>query len=159
MISIRRATAEDADLLRKMIRELADFERELASVSITEADLVRDGFGADPKFRAVIAEWDRQAAGYAFFFSFYSTWHGPQLFLEDLFVRPQFRGKGIGKTLLRYVANVAKNENCRAMRWEVLSWNHSAIELYKSFGATFLDDWRLVLLPSEGVQRLAEKAA
>jgi Acetyltransferase (GNAT) family len=64
-----------------------------------------------------------------------------------------------GKTLLRYVANVAKNESCRAMRWEVLSWNHSAIELYKSFGATFLDDWRLVLLPSEGVQRLAEKAA
>src|SRR5690242_12818480 len=80
-----------------MIRELAEFEGELDSVSINEADLVRDGFGVDPKFRAVIAEWDRQAAGYAFFFGFYSTWHGPQLFLEDLFVRPQFRGKESAK--------------------------------------------------------------
>jgi len=159
VISIRRATAEDADLLRTMIRELAEFERELDSVSITEADLVRDGFGADPKFRALIAEWDQQAAGYAFFFPFYSTWQGRQLFLEDLFVRPQFRGKGIGQALLSYVANIARNENCRAMRWEVLDWNKSAIELYKSLGATFLDHWWLVLLPSDGVRRLAEKAA
>jgi len=91
VLSIRPATAEDAGPLATMIRELAEFERELDSVSITEADLVRDGFGV--------------------------------------------------------------------MRWEVLNWNKSAIELYKSLGATFLDDWRLVLLPSEGVQRLAEKAA
>jgi len=159
VLSIRPATAEDAGLLATMIRELAEFERELDSVSITEADLVRDGFGVDPKFRAVVAEWDREAAGCAFFFGFYSTWQGPQLFLEDLFIRPQFRGKGIGKALLGYVANIAKNENCRAMRGEVLNWNKSAIELYKSLGATFLDDWRLVSLPSEGVQRLAEKAA
>src|SRR5881409_3331171 len=82
VISIRRATAEDADLLATMIRELAEFERELDSVSITEADLVRDGFGVDPKFRAVIAEWDRQAAGYAFFFHFYSTWQGLSCFLK-----------------------------------------------------------------------------
>ncbi|PYX06944.1 MAG: GNAT family N-acetyltransferase [Acidobacteria bacterium] len=159
MLSIRPASAEDAGLLRTLIRELADFERELDSVSITETDLVRDGFGADPKFRALIAEWDKQAAGYAFFFHFYSTWQGRQLFLEDLFVRPQFRGRGIGRALLSYVANIARNENCRAMRWEVLDWNKPAIELYQSLGATFLDDWRLVLLPSEEVRRLAEKAA
>jgi GNAT superfamily N-acetyltransferase len=159
VLSIRPATAEDAGLLRTMIRELADFERELGSVSITEADLARDGFGADPKFRALIAEWNEQAAGYAFFFPFYSTWQGRQLFLEDLFVRPQFRGKGIGTALLSYVANIAMHENCRAMRWEVLNWNKPAIELYKSLGATFLDDWRLVLLPSDGVRGLAEKAA
>jgi GNAT superfamily N-acetyltransferase len=142
-----------------MICELADFERELDFVSLREADLVRDGFGADPKFRAVIAEWDRQAAGYAFFFHFYSTWQGRQLFLEDLVVRPQFCGKGVSQALLSYVANIAKNENCPAMRWEVLNWNKSAIELYESLGAVFLDDWRLVLLPSDGVRRLAEKAA
>jgi GNAT superfamily N-acetyltransferase len=159
VLSIRPVSAEDAGLLRAMIRELADFERELDSVSITEADLVRDGFGVDPKFRALIAEWDKQAAGYAFFFHFYSTWQGRQLFLEDLFVRPQFRGRGIGGALLSYIANIARNENCHAMRWEVLGWNKPAIELYKSLGATFLDDWRLVLLPSEGVRRLAEKAA
>src|SRR5207247_8996755 len=117
-----------------MIRELAEFERELDSVSITEADLVRDGFGVDPKFRAVIAEWDRQAAGYAFFFHFYSTWQGPRLFLEDLFVRPQFRGKGIGKALLGYVANIAETENCGAMRWEVRNWRRVACEAYKPLG-------------------------
>jgi GNAT superfamily N-acetyltransferase len=159
VLSIRPATAEDAGLLRTMIRELADFERELNLVSITETDLVRDGFGADPKFRALIAEWNGEPAGYAFFFPFYSTWQGRQLFLEDLFVRPQFRGKGLGKALLSHVANVAVRESCRAMRWEVLDWNNSAIELYKSLGATFLDDWRLVLLPIEGIRRLAEKAA
>jgi GNAT superfamily N-acetyltransferase len=159
VLSIRPATAEDAGLLRTMIRELADFERELNLVSITETDLVRDGFGADPKFRALIAEWNGEPAGYAFFFPFYSTWQGRQLFLEDLFVRPQFRGQGIGKALLSYVANVAVRESCRAMRWEVLDWNKSAIELYKSLGARFLDDWRLVLLPIEGIRRLAEKAA
>src|SRR5436190_641201 len=89
-------------------------------------------------------------------FSMFPT--GRQLFLEDLFVRPQFRGRGIGRALLSYVANIARNENCRAMRWEVLDWNKPAIELYQSLGATFLDDWRLVLLPSEEVRRLAEKA-
>jgi len=159
MLSIRPAAAEDASLLRAMICELADFERELDLVSITEAELLRDGFGADPKFRALIAEWRGQPAGYACFFPFYSTWQGRQLFLEDLFVRPQFRGQGIGRALLSYLANIAMDENCRAMRWEVLNWNKSAVELYKSVGATFVDDWRSVLLPGEGMRRLAEKAA
>jgi len=97
VLSIRPATAEDAGLLATMIRELADFERELDSVSITEADLVRDGFGADPKFRAVIAEWDWEAAGYAFFFHFYSTWQGPQLFLEDFLSALNSAIKGLEK--------------------------------------------------------------
>ena len=94
-----------------------------------------------------------------FFLSLLQHLAGAAVVPGGLFVRPQFRDKGIGKALLGYVANIAKNENCRAMRWEVLNWNKSAIELYESLGATFLDDWRLVLLPSAGVQRLAEKAA
>ena len=155
MLSIRPAAAEDASLLRAMICELADFERELDLVSITEAELLRDGFGADPKFRALIAEWRGQPAGYACFFPFYSTWQGRQLFLEDLFVRPQFRGQGIGRALLSYLANIAMDENCRAKRWEVLNWNKSAVELYQSLRATFVDDWRL----GEGMRRPAEKAA
>ena len=92
-LHIRPATAEDAALLRTLIRELAEFEQELQNVSITTEDLLRDGFGPNPKFRALIAEFEGQVAGYALFFTVYSTWRGPQLFLEDLFVRPQFRGQ------------------------------------------------------------------
>src|SRR5580692_2243685 len=120
MLSIRSATVEDVKLLRTMIRELADFERELHMVAITEADLVRDGFGADAKFRALIAESDGQPAGYALFFDVYSTWRGRQIFLEDLFVREAFRGLKIGKGLMAAVAGIAHREGCNALRWEVL---------------------------------------
>ena len=160
MLSIRPATVDDAGLLARMIHELAEYERELDQVTVTEADLVRDGFGREAKFRAVIAEWDRQAAGYAFFFGFYSTWVGrPGLFLEDLFVRPQFRSLGIGKSLLAHIAGLAREEQCFGVRWQVLDWNQAAIDFYKSIGATFLDDWRSVLLTDEPFRRLAEKAA
>ena len=93
MLLIRPATVDDVTLLRTLIRELATFEHELEFCVIEEADLARDGFGAYPRFRALIAEWDAQPAGYALFFGYYSTWTGRGLFLEDLFVREQFRGK------------------------------------------------------------------
>src|ERR1700730_8323320 len=112
MVSIRHATVEDVALLRTMICELAEYERELDMVEITEAALARDGFGANPKFRALMAEWEKQPAGYALFFGYYSTWAGPGLFLEDLFVRQQFRNRGIGKALLASVAHIALQENC-----------------------------------------------
>ena len=160
MLAIRPASVDDAGLLVRMIHELAEYERELDQVTVTAADLVRDGFGREAKFRAVIAEWDGQPAGYAFFFGFYSTWVGrPGLFLEDLFVRPQFRGLGIGKALLAHIAGLAREEQCFGVRWQVLDWNQAAIDFYKSIGATFLDDWRSVLLTDEPFQRLAEKAA
>lgn len=141
-----------------MIRELAEFERELELVMITEADLLRDGFGANPKFRALIAEWDGQPGGYALFFGYYSTWAGQGLFLEDLFVREQFRGNGIGKALLASVAKIAKQEQCYGVHWEVLDWNEKAIEFYKSLGAKFLDQWRLVTLTDDALRRLAGSA-
>jgi len=156
MLSIRPATIEDVPVLTAMIRELAEFERDLKSVVTTEADLARDGFGPDPKFRALIADWDVQPAGYALFFDFYSTWRGRQLYLEDLFVRPQFRNRGIGKRLLAATSRIAANNNCYGMRWEVLDWNHPAIEFYKSLGADFLNEWRLVLLKDEALRRLVE---
>lgn len=159
MLSIRSATVNDVGLLVTMIRELAEFERELEMVVIKESDLVRDGFGASPKFRALIAEWDSEVAGYALFFGFYSTWEGrPGLFLEDVFVREQFRGKGIGKALFARVAQTACSENCYGVRWEVLDWNERAIEFYRSLGAQFLDKWRSVLLTDEPLQRLGENA-
>ncbi|MGH9528458.1 MAG: GNAT family N-acetyltransferase [Terriglobales bacterium] len=156
MLSIRPATAEDAQLLRTLICELADYEHGLEHVSITEADLVRDGFGPRAKFRAVIAEWKGQPAGYALFFLAYSTWRGrTALFLEDLFVRPQFRTKGIGKALLVHVAAVARKENCYGVKWEVLDWNQLAIDFYKTIGAEFRNEWRSMLLTGEPLQRFA----
>jgi GNAT superfamily N-acetyltransferase len=158
MLSIRAATADDAALLRSMIRELAEFEHELDWVTIREEDLVRDGFGDNPRFRALIAEWDDQPAGYALFFEYFSTWTGRGLFLEDLFVREAFRGRGIGKALLAKVARIAVNEQCYGIHWEVLRWNEKAIELYKSLGAEFRDQWRPVVLTGESLRQLAEKA-
>jgi GNAT superfamily N-acetyltransferase len=157
MLSIRAATVNDVALLKNLIYEFAEYERERHLVVITEADLLREGFGPEPKFRAMIAEWDGQAAGYALFFGFYSTWEGrPGLFLEDLFVRQAFRGKGIGKALLAKVAGIARRENCYGMRWEVLDWNQPAIDLYKTLGATFLDHWKAVVLTGEALERTAE---
>jgi GNAT superfamily N-acetyltransferase len=159
MVSIRHATVDDVALLRTMIRELAEYERELDMVAITEADLARDGFGAHPKFRALIAEWEKQPAGYALFFGYYSTWAGPGLFLEDLFVREHFRSRGIGKELLAAVAQIAVRENCYGVHWEVLDWNERAIEFYRSLGGKFLDQWRLAMLTDDALRRLAEKAS
>lgn len=158
MFSIRAATVQDVALLRSMIRELAEFEDELEWVTIREEDLARDGFGEDPRFRALVAEWDGQPAGYALFFEYFSTWTGRGLFLEDLFVREAYRGRGIGKALLARVARIAVHEQCYGIHWEVLRWNEKAIELYKALGAEFRDQWRPVLLTGESLQRLAEKA-
>ena len=159
MLSIRLATVNDVPLIRTMIRELAEYERELDSVLITEEQLADDGFGDDPKFSVLIAEWDGLAAGYALFFDFYSTWTGLQLFLEDLYVRPQFRGKGIGGILMGKVASFAQQAGCSGMKWEVLGWNQSAIDVYRSLGAEFLEDWKLMLLSGQSLRDLAERAA
>ena len=160
MLSIRPATVNDSGLLHAMIREFAEFERKLDLVVMTEADLIRDGFGAQPTFRTLIAEWEGKPAGYALFFGFYSTWEGrPGLFLEDLFVRPEFRKNGIGKALLAKIARIARDENCYGVRWEVLTWNQPAIDMYKAMGAIFLDERRSVMLTDEPLQRLAERSA
>jgi GNAT superfamily N-acetyltransferase len=158
MLHIRPANVGDAALLRAMICELAEFEHNLQWVTIREEELARDGFGANPRFRALIAEWDSQPAGYAFFFGYYSTWAGRGLFLEDLFVREAFRGRGIGTALLAEVARIAVRENCYGIHWEVLNWNQKAIELYTALGAEFRDRWRPVMLAGDALQKLAEKA-
>ncbi len=156
MTLIRAATVQDAPLIYRMIRELAEFERESHLCVIEEGDLVRDGFGDDPKFSALIAEWEGTVAGYALFFDCYSTWVGPELYLEDLYVQPEFRRKGIGMALLSEVARIGLQRS-RAMRWEVLDWNQDAIALYKALGAEFRDQWKSVALGRDAMQQLAEK--
>ena len=158
MLHIRPANLNDTALLRTMIRELAEYECELEWVTIREEDLARDGFGENPRFRALIAEWNGQPAGYAVIFHYFSTWVGRGLFLEDLFVREEFRKHGIGTALLAEVARIAVEEQCYGIHWEVLDWNKKAIDLYKALGAEFRDQWRPVLLTGESLHRLAQQA-
>lgn len=156
MLSIRPASESDVSLLKNLILELAEYEHERHLVTISEADLVRDGFGPQPKFRALIAEWNGQTAGYALFYGSYSTWEGrPGIFLEDLFVRPEYRAKGIGKALRIYVAHLAEEEQCYGVRWEVLHWNKRAIEFYQQIGAKFLEEWKSMVLTVEALNRAA----
>jgi GNAT superfamily N-acetyltransferase len=158
MLNVRPASKNDAPLLRNLIHELADFERLAHETIITEEDVVRDGFGPTPKFRALIAEWDGQPAGYALFFEFYSSFQGRAgLFLEDIFVRPQYRKHGIGSELLAHVARIAWQEDYFCLRWEVLDWNSTAIEFYRKLGAEFLDEWKAVCLIGDALQAVTAK--
>jgi len=157
MLSIRPASKEDVGLLFEMIRELATFEKSLHKLTNTQADLMEDGFGPEPKFRALIADWEGEPAGYALIFDCYSTWRGRLMFLEDLYVRPEFRGKGIATALLARVARLATGEMCRAVRWEVLDWNTPAIDLYAALNATFLDEYRIAIFKDDALRELAAR--
>ncbi|HEY6252351.1 MAG TPA: GNAT family N-acetyltransferase [Candidatus Angelobacter sp.] len=157
MISIRDATIHDVPLILEFIRGLAEYEREPKAVVATEDDLRRDGFGPEPKYRCVIAEWDNVPAGFAFFFYNYSTWRGrPGLYLEDLFVLPEMRGKGMGKALLKHVAQIALCENCYGIRWMVLEWNEPALKFYESLGAEMLGEWETMILTGTALKQLAK---
>ena len=155
MLKIRPASPNDVRLLVSLIRSLATYERRPHKAVVQEEDLLRDGFGAQPKFRALIAHWQEEAAGYATFFYFYSTFAGrPALFLEDLFVLEPFRGHGIGHALLRAVAGVALAEGCIGLRWEVLDWNRPAIEFYQRLGAAFLNERRVAAFDEQALRRI-----
>ena len=157
MLSIRFAKLQDAALLTALIRELAEHDRLADEAMVTEDDVVRDGFGSQPKFRALIAEWDGKAAGYACFFPFYSTFQGRAgLFLDDIYVRPEFRRKGIGKALLGRVARIAREEDYFCLRWEVLNWNALAVQFFESRGALFMDEWRSALLIGDALEEAAK---
>ena len=156
MLSIRKATAQDAPLILDFIRRLAEYEREPNAVVATEEDLIRDGFGSEPKYRCLIAEWGGAPAGFALFHYNYSTWRGHAgLYLEDLFVLVEMRGKGIGKALLQRLAQIALEENCYGLRWMVLEWNEPALKLYESLGAELLGEWETMLLHGHALARLA----
>jgi GNAT superfamily N-acetyltransferase len=156
MLQIRPAKVSDISLILELIHELATYEREPNAVVATEADLLRDGFGEQPFFQCLIAEFESVPAGFAFYFFNYSTWRGrPGIHLEDLFVRPPFRGKGIGKALLMKVAEVAVANQCARFQWDVLDWNQPAIDFYHSLGAKFLSEWRIMRVSGEALTALA----
>jgi GNAT superfamily N-acetyltransferase len=157
-MTIREATREDAALILQLVRELAEYERAPDAVKIGTAELVRDGFpanGGERYFECMLAEDDGQPAGMALFFPVYSTWRGRALHLEDLFVRPQFRGQGIGKALLSRVAAAAVERGCALLYWHVLDWNTPAIDFYRSLGAAPLEDWRRMRLGDDALRAAA----
>lgn len=159
MLNIRQATIADVPLILRFIRDLAEYEKEPQSAVATAEDLKRDGFSGNPLFRVLIAEWSGEPAGFALYFFHYSTWRGkPTLFLEDLFVQPRFRKRGIGKALLVYLAKIAMNENCGRFEWQVLDWNAPSIEFYKSLGAVVMEEWLTMRVADEALVRLAALA-
>ncbi len=158
MLRIRDASPNDIPLILEFIRELAAYERAPEQAVARPGDLRRDGWGPNPKFRVVIAEWDNRPAGFALFFYNYSTWQGcPGLFLEDLFVRLEFRGKGVGKALLVHLAQIAVRENCGRFVWNVLDWNQPAIDFYQSLGARLMTEWRIMRVEGKALQELASQ--
>lgn len=157
MISIRPAEKSDVGLILALIRELAEYEREPAAAVATEEDLLRDGFGPQPRFRCAIAEWNRVPAGFALFFYNYSTWEGRAgIYLEDLFIRPPYRKRGIGRALFSYLAKRAADEKLGRIVWQVLDWNQPAIEFYKSLGAQPAAEWQTMRLAGEAMRLLAD---
>jgi GNAT superfamily N-acetyltransferase len=155
--TIRKATAADIGQILDFIRALAAYEHEPQAVAATEDDLLRHGFGPQPSFYCLIAEQDGQPAGYALYFFNFSTWVGrPGLFMEDIFVYPEFRGLGIGKALLQRVAAIAVEKGCQRLQWDVLDWNTPAIDFYHAMGGEFQNQWRKMIVLGEDIVRLAE---
>ncbi len=156
MLRLRPAVRADVPLILSLIRELATYERAPGAVLATEASLERDGFSERPLFQATIAEWNSTPVGFAFWFFAYSTWRGqPTLYLEDLFVRPEARGRGIGKEMMHFLARTALDTGCGRLVWQVLDWNTPSIEFYGSLGAKVVREWLTCRLDGEALSALA----
>jgi GNAT superfamily N-acetyltransferase len=157
-LSIRPATAADAALIFRFIRELAEYERLAHEVDATEADITKALFGPSPRVFADIAEWEGEPAGFALWFYNFSTFRGRHgIYLEDLFVRPELRSKGIGRALLRHLARRCVAEGLARLEWWVLDWNEPALKVYRSIGAIPMDEWTVQRVAGEALQRLAEE--
>ena len=156
MLEIQPARVADVPQILKFIRELARFERLDHEVIATEADLHAALFGERPFAEVLLARLDGTPAGFALFFHNFSTFTGrPGIYLEDLYVTPQARGRGIGRRLLQHLARVAVERQCARVDWAVLDWNANAIAFYRSLGAQPLEDWRVFRLAGASLEQLA----
>jgi GNAT superfamily N-acetyltransferase len=159
-ITLRPATRADIPQILAFIGELAEYEKLAHEAVATPAQLDAYLFGARPYAEVIIAEVDAQSAGFALFFHNFSTFTGqPGIYLEDLFVRPQYRGLGIGKQLIVQLAKIAVQRNCTRFEWSVLDWNEPAIRFYRSLGAKPMDEWTVQRVSGEALRALAEMPA
>ncbi len=154
---IRKAEPADASLIFAFVQELAAFEKLTHEVDATRHDIEAALFGAQPRVFADIAEWNGEPAGFALWFYNFSTFRGRHgLYLEDLFVRPEFRSKGVGKALLRNLARRCVAEDLARLEWWVLDWNEPALRFYRSLGAVPMDEWTVQRVTGEALERLAK---
>ena len=157
-LAIRPAVREDCELILDFILGLAEYEKLAHEVVATKETLDKSLFGESPDAEVIIAEWDGQAAGFALFFPNYSTFlASPGIYLEDLFILVEFRGRGIGKSLLSFLARLALERNYGRLDWSVLDWNESAITFYKNLGARGLDDWLQFRLDGAALNNMARQ--
>lgn len=160
LVEIRPATRADLATIMALVRELAEFERLLDQVSATEAQLQEALFGARPYAEVLIAQVGEQVAGFALFFHNFSTFLAkPGIYLEDLYVRPPFRGNGCGSALLRHLAGIAVERGCGRLEWSVLDWNQRAIDFYRSLGAEPMDEWTIYRVTGDALERLGRSAS
>lgn len=155
-LAIRAARPDDSVLIVSLVRELADYEKLSDEVDATEEMITAALFCAQPRLYCDIAEWDGQPAGFAVWFLNFSTFRGRHgIYLEDVFVRPGFRGRGIGKALLTRLARRCVDEGWARFEWAVLDWNAPSIAFYKSIGAQMMDEWKICRLSGESLSRFA----
>ncbi|MFT3897677.1 MAG: GNAT family N-acetyltransferase [Thermomonas sp.] len=160
LVTIRPATADDVALIAQLIRELAEYERLADAAVATEAGLREQLFGERPAAEVLIAEADGEPAGFALFFHNFSTFLGKRgLYLEDLFVRPAFRGLGLGKHLMAALARIAVQRDCGRFEWSVLDWNEPSIAFYRRLGAVGMDEWTVQRLEGDALHALASHDA
>ena len=157
-LRIERATPQDLPAIVRLVRHLAEYEK-LAHVMVSSEDDFRKAlFGPQRNVEALMAFADDAPVGFALYFYNFSTFLGKRgIYLEDLFVEPEYRGQGIGKALLQRLAGIAKEEDCGRMEWSVLTWNQPSIDFYHRLGAVTLEDWRTFRLTGEALERLAER--
>jgi diamine N-acetyltransferase len=159
-LSIRRARSDEARVVLALVRELADYEKLLHEVVATEAQIAQALFGKEPRLFCDIAEWNGEPAGFAAWFVNFSTFAGRNgIYLEDLFVRPHLRGKGIGKALLVHLAKECVANNWSQLQWAVLDWNAPSIAFYESLGAVMMDEWTLCRVTGSALASLAKGAS
>jgi len=157
--AIRVAIVDDVPIILELIRALATYERAPNEVTATEQGLVEVLFGEKPAAEVLLAFENETAVGFAVFFHNFSTWLGrPGLYLEDLFVKPEHRGKGYGRALLIHLAKIARERGCGRMEWAVLDWNEPAIEFYRKLGAKPMGEWTVFRLTRDGIAKLADAA-
>ena len=156
-LAIRPARPGEASLVFQFVRELAEYEKLEHEVQATEAMIDAALFGEQPRVFCDIAEWDGEPVGFAVWFLNFSTFSGrPGIYLEDIFVRPAFRGRGVGKALMVHLARKCVENGWARLQWSVLDWNTPSIEFYKSLGGVLLDEWTVVRVSGDALTRLAK---